>query len=219
MRTIKFLSVITIITLHGLSFAQDDEIDNREKVKIGFKIGANYSNVFDEKNEAFKAEGKLGFAGGIMLSIPVNKYFGVKPELVLSQKGFRGRGTLLGSEYNFKRTTTYLDIPIQLEFKPSEFFSLIAGPQFSYLLKQKDVFASTSVSIIQEQEFQKDHVRKNFLGFVGGIDVNIKQVVLGARAGFDFNSNHGDQFSSTPRYKNAWIQATIGYTFYKMKQD
>jgi hypothetical protein len=219
MSTIKFFSLITVIALHGFSSAQNDDIDNREKVKFGFKIGTNYSNVFDEKNDDFKAEGKFGFAGGTMLSIPINKYFGIKPELVLSQKGFKGQGTLLGSTYNFTRSTTFLDVPIQLEFKPSEFLSIVAGPQFSYLLKQKDVFSNSALSFSQEQEFQNDNIRKNIFGFVGGIDINIKQVTIGARAGFDFNSNHGEGSSSTPRYKNVWLQATLGYTFYKKNDD
>lgn len=219
MTTNKFLITLLLGAYLGLAQAQEDEIDNREKLKVGFRTGLNYSNMFDSKHDDLRADSKLGFVGGAMLSIPFNKYFGIKPEIMLSQKGFKGQGVLLGSSYNFTRTTTYLDIPLQVEFKPSEFFSILAGPQFSYLLKQKDVFSNSAMSYIQEQEFQNDNVRKNIFGLVAGIDINMKQLVFGARAGFDLNANHGNGNSSTPRYKNAWLQATIGYTFYKMKND
>ena len=91
---------------------------------------------------------------------------------------------------------------------------MLAGPQFSYLLKQKDVFTSSSTSYNQEQEFKNDNVRKNILCFTGGIDVTLNNVVLGARAGWDVQNNNGDGTSTTPRYKNVWYQVTFGFIFH-----
>ena len=193
--------------------AQLGEIDNREDVTFGLKAGLNYSNVYNSQTEEFRADPKFGFAGGAVLTIPIGKFIGVQPEFLFSQKGFKGEGTFLGSDYSFTRTTTYIDVPLQVAFKPLSFLTIVGGPQYSYLLKQKDVFRSTFINTDHEEEFNNDNIRRNILGAVAGIDVNLNHFVIGTRAGWDLMNNHGDGSSSTPRYKNAWIQATIGYTF------
>lgn len=207
----KVLAILacTFIT----QFAVSQDIDNRENLKFGIKAGINYSNVFDSRTEEFNADAKFGFAGGLSLSIPINKYIGLQPEVLLSQKGFKGEGTMFGTEYNFTRTTTYIDIPLQFALKPSEFFTILLGPQYSYLIRQKDEFNSTLFSSLHEEEFDNENIRRNIFGFVGGIDVNLKHVVIGARVGWDIRDNHGDGTSSTPRYKNTWFQATLGFNF------
>lgn len=192
-----------------------NETDNREKFQVGLKAGLNYSNVYDAKGEQFNTDAKFGFAGGLFMAIPIGKYLGLQPEILISQKGFKGRGNILFNNYSFTRTTTYIDVPLLFALKPSEFFTILAGPQFSYLINQKDVFTSSSVSYSQEQEFKQDNIRKNIFGAVVGFDINIKHITLGARAAWDLQTNAGDGSSSTPRYKNVWFQGTIGYKLYK----
>jgi len=196
--------------------AQDSsgEIDNREKVQFGIKAGLNYSNVYDESGEEFKADPKLGFAGGVLLAIPIGKYLGIQPEALLSQKGFMATGMILGNVYTFTRTTTYVDIPLQFALKPSEFITILAGPQYSYLIHQRDVFTNSAFSYAQEKEVEQDNIRKNIFGFVGGVDINLKHITLGARAGWDIQNNNGDGTASSMLYKNAWFQGTIGYKLY-----
>ncbi len=214
----KLIGMIAVIVASsGAVNAQgafDNTTDFRHKLQFGLKAGANYSNVYDAQGEEFKADPKLGFAGGVFIAIPIGKYLGIQPEALISQKGFMATGRILGSEYKFTRTTTYLDLPLLFSFKPSEFITILAGPQYSYLLNQKDVFTNTSTSYLQETEFKNDNIRKNTLCFLGGVDITLKHIVLGARAGWDLQTNAGDGTSSTPRYKNVWYQATIGYRFY-----
>jgi hypothetical protein len=182
---------------------------------FGLKVGANYSNVYDSKGEDFEADGKFGLAAGAFLSIPFGKYIGIQPEVLFSQKGFRSTGTMFGTTYDLKRTTSYIDVPLLLAIKPIESITFLAGPQFSFLVKQRDTFNSPSANFAQEEEFDNDNLRKNTLCFTGGIDINLDHTVIGLRTGWDLQNNHGDGASSTPRYKNVWAQATIGYRFYK----
>lgn len=191
------------------------DTDNREKFLVGIKAGVNRSNVYDSQGEEFKSDAKFGMVGGAFMEIPVGKYLGIHPEVLISQKGFQATGRVLGGSYSFTRTTTYLDIPLQVSLKPSEFITIVAGPQYSYLLHQRDVFTNASTSIAQEQEFENDEIRKNIFGVVGGVDINLKHIVLGGRVGWDVQNNNGDGTSTTPRYKNVWYQATIGYKLYK----
>ena len=212
----KIITLLTAcIAFAGTGIAQENNnIDLRNKLQFGLKVGANYSNVYDTKGEEFQADAKFGFVTGGYVEIPISKYFGVHPEFLFSQKGFHAKGRILGGTYDFTRTTNYIDIPLFLTYKPSEFFSLMAGPQYSYLIKQKDVFANGATTIAQEQEFENDNVRKNILCFVGGFDINARNIVFSARVGWDIQNNNGDGTSTTPRYKNVWYQATIGYRFH-----
>jgi hypothetical protein len=214
MMKLKIVIVVVLFACSNLAFGQSGDTDNRKKAQFGLKAGFNYSNVYNSKTEEFRADPKFGFAGGAFIRFPIAELLGFQPEILFSQKGFKGEGSILGSQYELTRTTSYLDIPLQLAFKPSEFLTIVAGPQYSYLISQKDEFASSSISFSQEDEFNNDNIRKNIFGFVAGLDINLKHVVLGARYGFDIQDNHGDGTSSTPRYKNAWFQGTIGVTLY-----
>jgi hypothetical protein len=204
-------SVVSMFTFN--TQAQGSDKDFMEEISFGLKAGLNSSNVYDSKGEDFRADSKIGFAGGAFFAIPLGKSFGIQPEILFSQKGFQGSGTILGSSYKFKRTTNFIDIPFLFALKPIEYVTILAGPQFSYLMKQKDVFENSLTTIEQENEFENDNVRKNTLGFMGGIDINVKQFVLGTRIGFDMTKNAGDGTSSTPRYKNVWLQATLAIRF------
>jgi hypothetical protein len=207
---------ITIITAICISIASigNAQDDNRKEFQFGLKAGLNLSNVYDEKGESFDADPKLGFVGGVSLAIPIGKVIGIQPEILISQKGFHARGTFLGGNYTLTKTTTYLDVPVLLALKPIEFVTIFLGPQYSYLLKQRDELSTGSTVIAQVQEFENKNIRKNIFGVVGGADVNIQHFVLGARLAWDVQHNKGDGTSTNPRYKNVWYQLTVGYKFF-----
>ena len=209
----KIILIIGAVTTMA-NFSSAQETDLRERLLFGLKAGVNYSNVYEAQGEEFQADPKLGLAAGAFIVIPIGKYLGIQPEVLYSQKGFKATGRILGGSYEFTRTTSFIDVPLLVSFKPSEFVTLLAGPQYSYLIKQSDVFANSSTSYLQEQEFENDNIRKNILCLTGGADLTLKHIVLGARVGWDIQNNNGDGTASTPRYKNVWYQATVGYRFY-----
>lgn len=182
-------------------------------VSFGIKAGTNYSNVYDSDNEDFVADGKFGFAAGAFVAIPFGKFIGIQPEILYSQKGFKSSGTYFGSTYEMTRTTDFIDVPVLLAVKPIDKLTLLFGPQFSYLMKQKDNFTGGTISSTQQQDFDNDDITKNILGLTGGVDINVDNLVFGLRAGWDIKTNEGNGDSSTPRYKNMWYQATVGYKF------
>lgn len=181
---------------------------------FGLKGGANYSNQYDSKTNDLSATSKFGLAAGAFLAIPIGQYFGVQPEILFSQKGFKAKGSVLGSPYNLTRTTNYIDVPLLLAIKPIPAVTILVGPEYSYLIKQKDVFSNNVFTTEQTKQFDNEDIRKNVLGFVGGVDINLKSVVVGLRAGWDIQNNNGDGTTTTPRYKNAWTQATLGFRLY-----
>ena len=211
-------SIILIIAIATLmvydSSAQETSTDTRNKLMLGLKAGLNYANVYDAQGEKFNADAKFGFATGAFVAIPIGKFLGIQPEILFSQRGFQGTTVIFGNTYDFTRTTSYIDVPLLFSFKPIESLSLLAGPQYSFLVNKRDVFSNSTTSIQQETAFKNDNIRKNILCFTMGIDINLKHIVLGARAGWDVQENNGDGTSTTPRYKNVWYQATLGYRFY-----
>ena len=204
------ISIILFLLVASISVrAQMD--DNRELLSFGLKAGLNLSNVWDTKGQDFVADPKYGLAGGAFVSLPLGKYLGVQPEVLISQKGFKGSGSLLGFGYSYTRTTTFIDVPLLVQFKPIQYFTLLAGPQFSYLLKEKNVYTFGSNSTEQEQAFTNEDPRNNIMGFVVGADINIDMLVISARASWDFQTNNKNSVSTTPRYKNQLLQLTVGF--------
>jgi len=187
--------------------------DSRSSFHFGIKAGLNFANVYDEQGEEFRADGKTGFAGGVFMTIPLGEVFGVQPEVLFSQKGFKATGSLLGTNYGLTRTTNFIDVPLYFTVKPLPLLTILAGPQFSYLIQQKDEFNSELGSAEQIKEFENDNIRKNILGAALGLDVNFDPLVIGLRAGWDLSTNNGDGSSQTPRYKNGWVQLSLGYRF------
>jgi len=208
-----FFIFLALAALCGHAHAQTESnvTDFREKLMFGLKAGVNYSNVYDTEGNVFQSDPKLGLAAGAFIAIPIGEFFGVQPEILFSQKGFKAKGSVLGEAYSLTRTTNYIDVPLLFCVKPSEFITILAGPQYSYLMKQKNSFETGSTSIAQEIIFETDNFRKNTLCFTGGADLTLKQIVISLRAGWDVRNNNGDGSYSTLHYKNMWYQATAGF--------
>jgi len=212
MKKIAFL-IVAISFCVNVSYAQTVLSDFRDNLQLGFKVGANLSNVYDAQGDAFEADAQYGMVIGGFLKIPIGSFLGIQPEVLFSQKGYQGSGKVLGLAYEYSRRTNFIDIPLLIAFKPIPFITLLGGPQYSYLLKQTDDFSSPLTSSQTIQEFKNEDINKNILCFIGGGDINLNKVVLSARMGWDITKNNGDGTSTVPRYKNVWYQATIGHVF------
>jgi hypothetical protein len=211
-KVILMIAFVTISVTNG-NAQSTTTTDNRETLSFGLKAGANYSNVYDSESQNFVADSKFGFAAGGFVAIPLGKFIGIQPEIMFSQKGFKSSGTYLGSTYEMTRTTDYLDVPLLLAVKPIKEVTVLFGPQFSYLMKQKDNFTDGTITSTQQQDFNNDNIRKNTYCLTGGFDFNLDNLVLGLRTGWDVKNNDGSGNSTTPRYKNMWHQLTVGYRF------
>ena len=215
MRKYTIALIVIFFSLVLIGKAQTTIDDERNKLIFGAKAGGNISNVYDGRGQDFKADPKIGMAGGVFLGIPIGKYIGIQPEVLFSQKGYQSTGILLGNTYSDIRTTSFLDIPLQIQFKPAEFITFLGGVQYSYLLHQKDVFVFGLNSTSQDQEFKNDNVRKNICSAVFGIDINIDHFIISGKGCWDLQDNNGNGSSYTPRYKNIWLQVTVGFRLYR----
>src|SRR5688572_1635766 len=96
----KILALITL-AVTGLTFnANAQETSSSESpVQFGLKGGFNISNVYDQQGNDNNTDVKLGLAAGAFLHIPFGSALGFQPELLFSQKGFRGTGQVMGTNY------------------------------------------------------------------------------------------------------------------------
>ncbi|TDD94211.1 porin family protein [Flavobacterium cellulosilyticum] len=209
----KLIVFMALVAVSVTNSNAQSTTDNREELFFGLKVGTNYSNVYDSNNQDFVADSKFGFAAGTFVVIPFSKFIGIQPEIMFSQKGYKSSGTYLGSTYMMTRTTDFIDIPLLFAVKPVEQVTLLFGPQFSYLMKQKDDFTGGTISSTQQQDFNNNNIRKNIMGLTGGADLNFGNIVVGLRAAWDVKDNEGNGNSTTPRYKNMLYQATLGFKF------
>lgn len=209
---VAFISTVFTSSLLAQTFG-GKAADYSERPTLGLKIGANLSNVYDTQGEEFQADSKFGLATGLFLAIPIGQYLGIQPELLFSQKGYRASGSVLGSEYSSKRTTNFIDVPLFLAFKATPQFTLLVGPQYSFLLSQNYTYKSELINFSRDEQFDNENLSKNTLCLSGGFDINMSNVVLSARTGWDILNNNGDGTSNSPRYKNMWYQATLGFRF------
>lgn len=208
------LASLTLVQAQDEPVDANNRTDFRERLLFGFKIGANYSNVYKVSGATFNSDPIFGFATGAFVAIPFNKLMGIQPEVIFSQKGFKGNPTTTDGKYDFTRRTSYLDIPLLFAIKPTEFITILAGPQYSYLLSQDDIYKFGSTSVSEHTEFSNSNLRKNTLCFTGGLDFTMKHFVVGLRIGWDLQENEGDGTQTTMTYKNTWYQGTIGYRLY-----
>jgi hypothetical protein len=186
----------------------------RKKLVFGLKAGLNSSTIFNQNNTTYIASARIGGMIGALLCLPLGPLLGIQPEIHVSQKGFIAAGEMSNQPYTVKRSTTHLDLPLLLQIKPFNFLSIVGGPQYSCLLKQRDDYSSAGSYEEISQTFSTTNSRQNLLGIVTGADLNLWHLVLSVRTGWDLTANQGDGQSSTPRYKNLWLQASIGYRIY-----
>lgn len=209
---IGLISFIMLLNAPNILGA-DSNSDYRDKLSIGVKGGLNLSNVYDTQGDNFIADSKLGVALGGFISIPLGNTIGIQPELLISQRGYNRKGSILGANYELSHSKNYLDIPILFAFKPTEMFTILAGPQFSYLASESNTFTSGGSVVTNQQDFENENVRKNTLCFTGGFDLYFDQIVASGRVGWDILNNNGDGTETNPRYKNSWYQITVGFRF------
>lgn len=206
--------VLLLFTINaGLAQTMLPDSDRTTRPSVGIKAGINVASLYDTKTEDLSNSSKIGIAAGAFLSLPLGRYLGVQPEVIYSQKGYKGEGNLLLADYEYTRSFDYLDVPILLQVKPGKSLSLLAGPVFSFLLHKKISFDSGNLSLEQQTEIKNSNIRKNILGVTGGLDVTAYPLLISGRVGWDLQHNNGDGTSTDPRFKNVWIQATVGLVF------
>lgn len=213
MKRIWIASTVLLMTAAFKANAQSASSSAKDGVHFGIRAGVNSSNVIKSGDVDISTGAKLGFNAAAFLEIPVIPAFSIQPELQYSQKGYKSDGTYLGTPYEYKQTTNFVEIPLLAKFKPSKNFGILIGPQFSFLTSTKTKYTVANTSHEQLVDQDNSNLRKNTLGGVVGLEAAAGPLVFDLRYSLDFQKNNGDGSSTTPTYRNQVIALSAGIRF------
>jgi opacity protein-like surface antigen len=194
------------------SFAQDAEKGSSNTLHFGIRGGLNLSAIVrDDDAPNFDTKMKPGFQAGVYLQLPITSGFSVQPEVLFSQKGYKASGSLLGTNYDYRVTTNYIDVPLLAKFTPVKNFGIVVGPQFSFLTNTTTKFKAGGTELEDQVDNDNDNLRNNILGGLAGVEFGItKNVTISGRYALDFQKNNGDGSSNSLRYRNQVVSFTVG---------
>ncbi|TXD54071.1 MULTISPECIES: porin family protein [unclassified Polaribacter] len=194
----KLWVACVVIAFAGTVNAQDTAFAETEKakdVKLGIKLGMNIASV--NGSNANNIDSRTGFVIGVAAEILFTEKFSVQPELLYSAQGAQLRD-------NFMYDLNYVSLPIMVKYYVAKGFTVEAGPQFSFLLKDE------LVPVNQNSGSSINTAAENFdLGLNLGLGYQFKSGVF-----FQTRYNLGlIAVTENPDIKNGVFQMTLGYQF------
>lgn len=186
------------IAIVGTVNAQDIalvEAANAKDVKIGVKLGVNIASL--NGSNANNLDSRAGLIIGVAAEIPFTEKFSIQPELLYSEQGAQQKD-------NFMYELNYVLLPIMAKYYIGKGFSVEAGPQFSFLLKDE------LASLEQNNSSEVNTAAENFdLGLNLGLGYQFKSGIF-----FQTRYNLGlVAVTEDPDIKNGVFQMTLGFQF------
>jgi hypothetical protein len=187
----KILGLLTVALVAGsLSFAQG----------VGIKAGANIMKI---DGKGFKDEFKFGYSLGGFAELYFNKKWGIQPEVLWNQYQTRTSNdfheVVPNSTNDFKDVKlNYLSIPLLLNFRPANFITFQAGPQFGILMNKDHSLLKNG-----EQAFKNGD-----LSMLGGVQLNLGALRVGGR--YQVGLNNISDLDNSTEWKNQGFQIYAG---------
>lgn len=125
-----------------LTFAFTTSI-NAQDVKYGFRLGFSITTFEGEDSGGKNTNFRNGFSLGAFTSLPISSAIRFEPGVDFATKGAK---TNLDNVKSLVRNG-YLDIPLLFDFQLGERFSIIGGPQPSFLLSSAMIFGEGDTKI------------------------------------------------------------------------
>ncbi len=213
-----------IIGILFLNYAQS-------QIKYGIKAGANIANwqgdavksmgnVVDLTNGFISTKGRTGFHIGGYVNIPVSGNVSFEPGLQYSQKGYTMVGDLkidalkfLGANASAKVQADYIDIPLVIRANVSKGFSIYAGPQVSFLVKNnlKLDAGILGFSLFSRNLDITNNFNKTDIALAGGAGYQFDNG-FNINAGYDYGLSKVDKNSNFKAY-NRVVKVSVGFSF------
>jgi hypothetical protein len=196
----KHLLLILALLMAGATSAQ---------VSFGIKGGGNISNIIKTDDPNFTTTYKPGFNAGVFAEVHLVSLLSFEPELLYSTKGYAAH-VYYGQ---MEQRTDFIDIPLLAKFRFSPEFSLLVGPQVSFLLSTKNTYSNGITTTIQQQyENDASRFKKNLIDGVIGVRFAMgNNVDLEGRYTLDLQQNNSDGTSQTPQFRNQGFQLGIAF--------
>lgn len=212
MRSVVTAAAIAAGALPGLAWAQASSAD---PVRFGVLAGFNSSTVGGK--DAEDPDRRTGFVGGISLLLPFGGGWGIRPEVLYSQKGAKYP---LGSEEGFPGKATvkldYIDVPVLLQYEARTEGGIrpqvYAGPSVGFKARCKVEGSAGGASVSMDcGDADVDIKSADFAGVVGGglaFPVGDHFAAVGVRYQHGFTD-----LTSDATVKNRVISVYAGFDF------
>jgi Outer membrane protein beta-barrel domain len=170
---------------------------------LGIKAGAN---LFKVDGESFDQQFQFGYNVGAFSQIDVTKNWGIQPEVLFNQTNYR-TGNSFSSVVpdgvnDVKGKLNYLTVPVLLSYRPIPILSLLAGPQFGILLNQDEHLVNNA----------GDAFKKGDLSLVGGAQLNLGPLLVGAR--YVIGLNNINDVTNDETWRNQGWQLYAGFRLF-----
>ncbi len=145
-----------------------------QSIHYGFLAG---TNIFKLSGQSFDNKLKFGFSAGVYADIPIKGRFGLQPELLWNESSAKTADQFnnLYQGASFQDVTlSYVTLPILVTFRASDAFTILAGPQYGYLVYQTQ-------GLVQSPPGPKDAFNKNDFSILFGGQLNLGKMRFGAR--------------------------------------
>lgn len=193
MKTKLLILLIAFTSIAAVSFAQKTPF-----LQAGIKVGANITKI---DGKSFKDEFRFGYSLGGFAAIKVGEKFQIQPEVLFNQYNTKvdsNYNNLVNSNNLKNISLNYLSIPLLLNFSPTKFFTLQAGPQFGILLNKNDNLLKNG----------KNAFNNGDLSMLGGVQLNIANFKVSGRYVVGLN-DIGD-IDNKDQWKSQGFQLSVG---------
>lgn len=170
-------------------------------LEFGFKGGTNITKV---DGKSFKDEFKYGYNLGAFAAIKVGEKWQLQPEVLFNQYATKTAANFdemnpfaQGNNLRDVRLN-YVSIPLLLDYSPTRFFTLQAGPQYGILIDK-------NVNLIQNG---KNAFKNGDFSMLGGLQLNIANFKISGR--YVVGLNNINDVDNKEKWKNQGFQLSLG---------
>lgn len=183
------------------------------ETKFGIKGGANLMMMgkYDFLGTEYTSKYLPGWQAGFYLDLPLSEKLSFMPEVLYSQKGSKVEETVSGNTGEIKLKAGYIDVPVLLSFNASPQFSVVFGPQASFLVNQTTkIYANNTLT---STVTDKDNFRSSIAGGIVGLGYKLTpKVNLNARYNMDFQSIAKDDINQD-KSRFSGFAVSLGFGF------
>lgn len=199
MKKIISMTVIALLALTQFSKAQSPAFH------LGIKAGASMNKL---EGKSFKDEFTFGYQAGLFAELNFSKRIGIQPEVIWNESTVRTSDKFSDIYEDITLSTVtkvklnYLTIPLLLNYRPSKFLTLQAGPQYGILVnKDKDLL-----------ENGKDAFKNGEFSVLGGVNLKIASFRIYGR--YVIGLNDINDIDNRDSWKNQAFQVGVGYAIW-----
>ena len=187
--------LIILLSTASVTFAQKTPF-----LQLGIKAGTNISKI---DGKSFKDEFNFGYSLGGFAAVRLGQKWQIQPEVLFNQFNTKTANNFDQinpiSSNNLKNVSlNYLSIPVLLNFTPTKFFTLQAGPQYASLM-------DNSQTVLENG---KNAFKKGDFSMLGGIQLNFANFKLSGR--YFVGLNNISDIDNQDKWRNQGFQLSLG---------